>query len=318
MYDLDTQLLELYQEIKRKEKLKIHILNIRKLIGQKQEQLNFLEKDLAKEELDVVRLEQLSLFSIFKTILGNKKEQLEKERQEYLQVFLQCKGVRENIETLMDEVEILEKSFSSLHAIDKEFRGLLIKKEKLIKEKKDNYLPELNRLNENISNFQSKINEITVAIKEGDRAKKFLHKIIVGLGKIEQWGDHDSTSVISKINREANRVRSDIYVANNHLQKYEDELRDLCDHFGLGYTDEIENLNLFLKRFIDCLITDWVVKNKIENSLHFVANIVDKISRINAMLEQEAEKNLEYIKVEEKLKGQIIVSNINNENQINR
>ena len=87
MKNLDTQLLELYQEIKRKEKLKIHILNIRKLIKEKQEQLQLLEIELAKEEMDVVRLEQLNLYSIFKTILGNKKEQLEKERQEYLQVF---------------------------------------------------------------------------------------------------------------------------------------------------------------------------------------------------------------------------------------
>ena len=310
MNDLDTQLLELYQKIKRKEKLKIHIKNIQKLIVQKREQLKWLEKDLEKEEYDVVRLEERSLYSIFKTILGNKKQQLQKERQEYLQIFLQCKGLRENIGELEEEEKILAKSFSSLYAIDQEFSNLLAEREKIIQEKAVSYLPELNRMNENISNYQARINEIKTAIKEGDKAKKFLHKIIIGLGKIEQWGNSDSVSVISKINKEANRVRSDIYVANNHLQRYEDELAELFDHFSLDYSSEVESLKLFLKQFIDCLITDWVVKNKIENSLHFVANIVDRISLINAMLEQDIENNKEYIKMEERMKGRLIVSHI--------
>ena len=197
-----------------------------------------------------------------------------------------------------------------MHNLDLEFGKLLKRKEALLKKQEDEYPPELVTCNENIGNFQSKIIEIKLAVKEGNKAKKFLHRIIVGLGKIEQWGDTETNSVIAKVNREADRVRSDIYVANNHLQKYEEELRDLCDHFGLDYADEITSLNLFLRQFIDCLITDWVVKNKIENSLHFVANLVDKMSRINAMLEQESEKTKVYIREEESTKGQIIVEQI--------
>lgn len=310
MKNIDTQLLELYEEIERKEKLKSHLSNIRKMIVEKQEQLHLLEINLAKEELDVVRLEQLNLYSIFKTVLGNKNEQLEKERQEYLQVFLQCRGVRENIERLTQEKEILEKSFSSLHNIEGEFSELLQQKENLLWQQAENYPPELATFNENLSSFQSKIGEINKAILEGEKAKKFLHRIIVGLGKIELWGNSESHSIIAKVNREADRVRSDIYVANNHLQRYEDELRDLSDHFGLDYANEINTLNLFLQQFIDCLITDWVVKNKIENSLHFVANIVDKMSLINAMLQQESEKTEAYIREEERMKGQLILLQI--------
>ena len=129
----------------------------------------------------------------------------------------------------------------------------------------------------------------------------------LNLGKVDVWGYASTRQEKTKLNNAISRVHKDIFVAQKYLQKYEDELHDISTHFGYDYQRQVALFDQMIDQFIDGLITDWVIKNEIINSLNILNNVVDKISRINSMLECEIEKMRRYIKEEEKTKAEIML-----------
>ena len=306
MKSIDDQLQELYLELRRKEKIALHMSNLSKKITQREEELALVEKDITKEGEELQQLEEVNLYSIFKFVLGNKEKQLEKERQEYLQLFLKKKGLIENLSALRKERELMNRMYVSRSTIEEEFKVILEKKEVLLK-KGDGYPPLLNACNERIASFKTNIRESAAAVAMGNTARKHLHRVILNLGRVDVWGYPTKHHEKTKLNNAISRVHKDIYVAQKYLQKYEDELQDISTHFDYDYQRQVALFDQMIDQFIDGLITDWVVKNEIINSLNILNNVVDKISRINSMLECEIEKNKRYIKDEERVKAEIML-----------
>lgn len=309
MTSLDQQLLELYQKINRKEKLKVHLTHLYEVIAQKEADLVQVSQALAEEQADLDQLEEQSLYTTFLYILGNKKEQVEKARQDYLTQYMQFQGLTNNLKSLKEERTLLEKSYSGLHGIDHEFDALIAEKLKLLKEVKQ-YPKAISTHTERIANHKAKIRDLELITKRGIMAKKHLHKVVIALEQIEHWGSSNKTSLPRGATKKIDRINKNIYVANNFLQKYEDELYDISDLFQLDYKKEVTLLERFLDQFIDCLITDWIVKNKIENALNLILNIIDKLTRIAGMLEHEKEKTIAYIEEEEELMAEVVMREI--------
>lgn len=309
MPTFDQQLLAVYHEYNRKQKIKTHLQHLHVIIAQKEEDLEELTTILDEEQADLDALKGKNLYSIFQYLLGNKEQQLEKAKQEYLAAYVKYNSLISNLEDLREERSILEKSYSSLHAIDEEFAGLMKQKMALLNQ--GNKLPAgYDKLMEKIANYQSKIRELQQTIKKGVSAKKYLHKVMLGLQQIEHWGDVPPLEIPTRIDKKVERINKDIYVANNFLQKYEDELSDISDLFQLDYQREVNQLEYFLDQFIDCLITDWIVKHKIHNAFHLVVNIMDKITRIGEMMDYEIDKTKGYIQEEEKAKARLVMEQI--------
>ena len=309
MPTFDQQLLAVYHEYNRKQKIKTHLQHLHVIIAQKEEDLEELTTILDEEQADLDALKGKNLYSIFQYLLGNKEQQLEKAKQEYLAAYVKYNSLISNLEDLREERSILEKSYSSLHAIDEEFAGLMKQKMALLNQ--GNKLPAgYDKLMEKIANYQSKIRELQQTIKKGVSAKKYLHKVMLGLQQIEHWGDVPPLEIPTRIDKKVERINKDIYVSNNFLQKYEDELSDISDLFQLDYQREVNQLEYFLDQFIDCLITDWIVKHKIHNAFHLVVNIMDKITRIGEMMDYEIDKTKGYIQEEEKAKARLVMEQI--------
>ncbi len=309
MATLDQQLQAVYDEYNRKQKIKTHLQHLHVVIAQKEQELEMLAVILDQEQADLDALEGKNLYSIFQYLLGNKEEQLEKVKQEYLAAYVKYNALLSNLQDLQEERAVLEKTYSGLHAIDAQFE--LLMKQKLTLLNQGNKLPAgFDNLTEKIANFQSKIRELQLAIKKGVSAKKYLHKVMLGLQQIEHWGDVPPLEVPNRIDKKVERINKDIYVANNYLQKYEDELSDISDLFQLDYQREVNQLEFFLDQFIDCLITDWIVKHKIHNAFHLIMNIMDKITRIGEMMDYEIDKTKEYIQEEEEAKATLVMEQI--------
>lgn len=97
MQEFDQELLDLYKEINQKEKIRIHLKHLQEVIKKKTVALDLINQQLNQQERDLAQLDGLNIHSIFSFILGNKEEQLEKTRQEYLQSFLKHRGLEENL-----------------------------------------------------------------------------------------------------------------------------------------------------------------------------------------------------------------------------
>ena len=309
MKEIDAELIRLYNEINRRENLKIHLVHLEEMIAARAKEMDTLSRSLAKEEGDVRAYENLTLYSLFAKVLGTHEKQLEIERQEYLHALMLYRGAEENYASLVKERHILKKSLSSLHVLEREFDRLLEEKDELLKNA-PTYPTDLIALNERIASFELQIKEIEIAVSKGMAAKKYLHKIIFNLKKLEEWGFQGRYSGSSSVIRKTKEVQKQIYTSNKFLQKYEDHLFAISAHFNINFEHQIKNLEAFLDRFVDDLITDWVVNNKIRNSAYMVTSMIDTITKLNSSLEYEKSKIQKFLEEDNDLKGHMILEYI--------
>jgi len=281
MSKINERLLHLYKEVKRKEKLQIHLRHLQEDILKNHAEYDALTLQMKDEEEDVRRLEEMSLESIFRTILGNKAQQLEKERQEYLHVWMKVQHVAENLKILEQEKAVLERSFDSLFNVENEFDKLLKEKEEALKSDPE-YSEEVHHINERIAVHEIKIEEIKETIHFGKKAREKLHKLGIDLDYMEDWNSSPAMKSSKKISKKR-KLRQDIYTVNRALQSYERELKDLADHLNLDYQAEMGLLREFLEGFVDRLITDWVMQHRINHSKNFLSNVIDRVRLLNNM-----------------------------------
>jgi len=308
MHQLNQEITTLYKSLKRKEKIGIRLDNLKELITQKELQIKNLDKNLAKELADVTKLEKRNLYTLFQTILGDKDQQLEKERQEYLNAFIHKKGAVQDLAELKEEQLMLEETYSSQFNLEYQLEKLLDQKEEKLLALNHDLETSILAANKRIINHQSKIEEIKQAITEGKHTKKILRKMVLDLNQVEDWGANTSMKKrTAKTNQLIRKVERDTMKANKFLQRYEEELADLSIHFRIDFSKQINTLRNFLDEFVDSLITDWIVKRKIDNAMHLVEHIFDKISRINASLEQEIGKTKGFLRSEEAQKQVLLI-----------
>lgn len=308
MHQLNQEIATLYKSLKRKEKIGIRLDNLKQLIEQKTVQIQNLDQLLAKELADVEKLEGRNLYALFQTVLGDKAQQVEKERQEYLNAFLHKKGALKDLANLKEEQLLLEQAYSSQFNVTYQLEKLLAQKEQQLSDL--NHPLELRILaaNKRIVNHENKIEEIRQAITEGKHTKKVLRKMILDLNQVEDWGRSSSTkNRTAKNNQLIRKVERDTMKVNKFLQRYEEELTDLSIHFRIDFSKQINTLRNFLEDFLDSLITDWIIKRKIDNAMHLVEHIFDKISRINASLEQEITKTKSFLDLEAEEKQLLLI-----------
>ncbi len=310
MQSKEKQLRQYYEEILAKEKIEIHLKNIDRLILANEEALHQAEQVLQKEKRDIARLEKQSLYTIFQSILGNKEQQLEKERQEYLQAFLKRQATENSLQALRHEKELLLKNYSIKFNAEANF-------DKLVRQLKDDIRssnPELANLiihfEERMASLRSKLKELKQAVRQGKKTIQMLRTMLVALNKVANWGAGNARGLVGKRVRVKDQIKRGIYRTEKYIQHFEKELFDLSDHYGHDYTHQIDEIKGFLDLLLDSLISDWIVKNKIQHAANLTANLEDKVVRIVAMLETDIGKTKTYISAEQKDQRKLIARQI--------
>ncbi len=309
-----------YENMMRKKKIEVHLFNLDKRIKQQEKNVRQLLRIVEKEEDDVTNLQKLGLFSIFKKVLGNQEEELEKQRQEYLMAALQWQGAIKNLEALKFEKVVLQKQLSGLFNAELKFDSIFNRVEKkLLQGLDEKTQTKLKKIDLRILNHEERIIEIREAMKAGKKAEKILLKITQDLSEIKQWGNpfvhqKQSKDIYGKgryssygKKKFVNLAKEDAQKANILLEHFEMEILDVYKQFKLDYRNYIKSFSNFLEIFYDNLITDWVVKRNIDNTIHAMETIHDKVTRIIAMLEKEVEKTREYIREEKTIRKEIII-----------
>lgn len=314
-----TKLKIVYENMMRKKKIEIHLVNLEKRIKQQDIEVHQLSLTMAEEEKDIHKLDKLGMQSLFQIILGNKKEALEKERQEYLMAVLLFQGAEKNLAALKYEKEVLEKQLSGLFQAEMAFDNLFSKFEKTISNQLDaKTKAKIKAIDLRILNHEERIVEIREAIRAGKKAEKVLTKIIEDLAEVKTWGN----SILAKKKRKIygsgspaeakkkflSHAKNDAQKANILLEHFEIEILDIYKQFKLDYRQYIKSFTNFLEIFYDNLITDWMVKEDIKNTSYAMESIHDKVLRILAMLDNEITKTKDYILEEKQIKKMIITN----------
>ncbi|MEM1322772.1 MAG: hypothetical protein AAGG75_21080 [Bacteroidota bacterium] len=302
---------ELYIDIHAKEKIEIHLKNIDRLILEKEAEEKRTAVLLLKEERDVKQLEAETLVNIFRSVLGNREQALEKERQEYLQAFLVNKAARDSLEELKKERTLLLKVYSSKFRVEDQFDKILSDRHKEIARTWPELGEDILHFESSIANHKAKIREIQQAKREGQKTIRMLQQIAVNLDKVESWGGLFSKKSTTNRRRSKDKIQRAIKSADTYLQRFEKELFDLSDHYGLDYSTQINEIKGFINQIFDSLISDWIIKEAIVHSANVISNQSDKITRIVAMLDQHILQTKDYIKQEQQDKRKLVARVIN-------
>ncbi len=274
------------------EKLRLiskHLEDINIRLTNARSELKVLDQKLEDELKDIERLESLGVTSVFYKVLGNKEEQLDKERQEYLEASLKYKEFKETVDLLEFEKSVLRKKMGGLPALEKEIEILKEAREKEIM-KSDNQLA--SKLRDIVMMHDQMIllnKDFSEAIEEGEKSQKMLSVVLSYLKKARDWGRWDMQGKrkgnIMK-HQAIDKAMKNISKAQHQLNIFERELNDL-GRSDLKLKIRTSQFDRFTDYFFDNLISDWIVQQKIKSTIASIDGSFDQVRRLCMSLEKE-------------------------------
>lgn len=257
-----------------------------------------------EEELaDVKQLEELGLRSLFKKVLGNLDQALEKERKEYLAAVLKHKSIEEEVLILEYEKEILIKNYRPPSKIQEELDLLIKKKRFLLKSYDTSFTKELFRRESELGRYKLLKQKSNSILKQSVVAVNILDEIKAGLLEVKDWspsGKGKYSSVIKK--KYIDRARAKAVEAKVKLEEFGNMVRKLFSEINLEF--KMDSFLDFLDIFYDNLINDYVTRKSLEDTLLGFDKILGDVSSIIEIINGDINNYNEIIFEKEKsLKG---------------
>ncbi len=280
--------------------VKSHLKVVNQTLSEHYQVLSNLSDLVKQGEKGIDQLENRTLTSMFRNILGDKEKQLDIKRQEYLEASLKYNESRNATELLEYEKDILEKKLLELPALNKELNKLKRDREKEIMRLGSSTLK--NQMNGVIKSLENNIlhrNEYSQALDAAKKSLSELNYILHHLKKAQDWGQWDMMQNRGSSGKYAkyqaiDRAKSHVPTAQHRINIFRQEIMDVGIS-GDQMTINLDQLKSFSNVFFDNIISDWLVQQKIVNSLKSVHVIRNSIQDIKGYLTKKYnELQLEY------------------------
>jgi len=294
MSSIAIEIDEVLKKIAKLEAVETHFQSIVEQETDMLAQQEDIEIQLAKELKDVQKLENTTIQSVFYNVLGSKEKQLEKERQEYLQLSLRHTEHLKSLELIKYEKEVLGGKLTDIKTQRDRLALLKSQREKEIlatssilrnkllynMKQHDEAVNHTQRLQETLQVTQATVNSLKIVIDNFRKAK--------------DWGNWDMGSkrsyhygrlkhnAIDKAVNEANRTNLLVQSMTKAL-------------LAVGYktsnlTIEFQSFSGFMDVLFDNLISDWIVLSKIKKALSDTEATYDRVMSIKHMLTNDIQK----------------------------
>lgn len=289
MKELNDRLLEIKAQRRERERLLKMLDSAKEKKGILEEKKEELYRQLKKEELDVEKLEGMTLTNFINTLIGRKAEKLEKEKEELLAAKLKYDAVKDQLEDLIKEIKTLEKSIQGLGDLDFEYRNLIAKKGEMLKTIDFQVASRLDRITEEEAILIDRKKEIEEAIYAGEELLSALDRVGESLDNAKSWGTLDILgggffSTMAK-HSHIDEARGEISRAQSLLSRFHRELADVGGQADIDI--EIGSFLTFADYFFDGLFADLTVQSKINDAIQRVA---DTKMRVNTIIRNLKER----------------------------
>ncbi|MBL4771291.1 MAG: hypothetical protein JKY61_09145 [Planctomycetes bacterium] len=299
MKELNLEYQDLREQLAAREKASARLRRDKAELSLKLDEMEEWEARVAKERKDVDKLEGLSLSALFHTLLSNKTEKLQVERQELLRAQLKWDQCRNHVSRLKADVDQWSGEMQASAGVEAALEEVLRQKEALLVGEDGDYAEQLGVMAEQIADVRTLLRELGEAMAAGSRARKSLQGIIKSLKSAKGWGAYDmlgggliATAVKHSHLGEAKGAMEDTVY---NLRTFQEELKDV--KLDTTVTLELSTFNKFGDFLLDGLIFDWVVQSKIHKSLgscerahNSVASILRKLERDISTAKAHAEE----------------------------
>lgn len=289
MGSLNERLADVKYRMKERERLNSLVRGIESQKKELEYKRDELFKQLKKEEVDVEKLERLSLTNLYHVLKGDKNDRLYEERKEVLAAKLKYDEAVLDINRLNDEIADNRNKISALGDLEKEYEEIIREKENFIKSGSYSELKELNNIVEKQIDLKNREKEINEALSAGDMVIHSLMQVQDSLDSAESWGTYDifGGGLIATMAKHSkiDEARDEIDRTQSLLRKFHRELKDVGENANINI--EIGSFMTFADYFFDGLFADWSVQNSINDAQDRVYETLIRVQELVSMLKRD-------------------------------
>jgi hypothetical protein len=306
---LNTELKQLQAQIIEKQWLNKRLDEAKTEITQKELRVQDLYEQFNKETTEVENLEKLSLVGLFYTVLGNKEQQLEKERQEALRAQLTYDEARRSLELLRTDFINFQNRLTDIGEAEATFEAKLETKLSLLLMSAHPVANDLKNQHTQWQQLQIQRRETYEALEAAKQYQEWLLLLINQLQRAQNWGTWDlmgggMLASVAKHNHLTD-ARETISGLRHQAKKLKKELADL--NRTLYMDIEVTAFDRFVDVFFDNLISHWMIQQQISHSLGSVETVRYQLHELIMKLADEHSQMAKRVKLEEEiLKTQIL------------
>ncbi|MFC4388694.1 hypothetical protein ACFOZ1_12915 [Gracilibacillus marinus] len=278
---------ELYQQLMIEQEKKYKLKRYLEQETQLKEQLEEMRAQerkwyhhLQEEKIDVEKLESFHIANLFYQVLGKKEEKLSKEKEEVIRSTLRYEEAQASVKDMEEELKELTEKMKELGDPENRYKELLHSKYERIVQLDNEEGKKATQLLEQLGELQAEEKEINEAIDAGYKVNACLQSASASLDKAKNWGTVDmvgggliSTSIKHS---HIDDAKKSTHEAQRLLRKFSNELSDIGQSFDNQI--EISGSLTFADYFLDGLVMDWFVQDKINHSLNEVEEMKRKVA----------------------------------------
>lgn len=305
----DERLKELYtqkSQKKRLESMKAELSKQETEVAKKAAELEVMKK---KEQLDVDKLEGMSIKALFFTLAGTKEERLSKEREEAFVAAMKYDAAKRDLEGIAVDLRYCQEELDKLADCEAEYEHLLEQKKNSLKQEASHRANEVIRLEKEIAAISHEIIELEEALDVGYKAYDLVDEIVGELEEAHNLADWDTfmdSFLIDMQKQEHIHTAKDlIQDLRQELRRFKTELADVNIEGDIQI--EMDEFSEFADWFFDNIFTDWDIKSKIENAQKQAENTRTQITEtIHLLKDMRDERMKQRIVFEEELENVVV------------
>ena len=262
---LNKEITKVREKIRTRDKLKQRINKLKIELRDEEKRLEDLKIKLVKEQKDVELLEGKTLSSLIQTLIGNKQEKLEIEKEEYIVAKIKYDECKNKVNTLIIQINHINYKLEELENIA------------------------LHRIIDKISNTNLDIKEISEAYSAGNKLLTTVYDTINFLQKAQSWGTFDMLGggMISTLIKHdyLDEAKRNSYKIKTYISSFKMELEDI--NLNLNINGNLDSFLTFADYFFDGLFVDWYVQSNINNALNNAKELEQNVINILQKLENQ-------------------------------
>ena len=305
----DERLKELHKQRAQKNRLlvmKADLIKQEDEVAKKAAELSEIKK---KEQLDVDKLEGLSLKALFATLAGNKEEKLSQERQEAYVAAMKYDAAMKDLQGIQADLRYCEEEIQKLADCEVEYQDLLVRKKEALKQEATHLANEVAILEKDLGTLEHEITELEEALEAGYRAFDLADRIVAELKEADDLADWDmfmdNMFIDMQKHEHIHSAQDLIGNLRNELRRFRTELADV--HIEEHIEIDMDDFSEFADWFLDNIFTDWDIKQKIENSLREANDTRSQIKNtINTLKDMRDERMKTKVELDEKLEELVV------------
>jgi len=248
-----------------------------------------LRNTLEKENIDVEKLEKLSVASTFYKIIGRLDDHLYDERAEAATAQMKYEQAVLDKNEIQSKISEISSEMKQYCTCEYDYNLLLKQKREILMQENGESAQKIIDIDENINKSTINLKEIEEALRAGSRVVTCLNYAIDKLNTAENWGTWDllGGGLISDLQKHSaiDEAKNEIPKIQKQLREFKSELTDV--RIDSNIYIKIDEFSKFADFFFDGLFADWSMQSKIKqsqesliNSKNQVKQVLDKLNNI--------------------------------------